>query len=83
MQDHRAFLVNKFSESQDVCRMDWPSRSPDLNHIVCLGWSGKSNCKSQSLSEIHSMLENSADERVGQTATGTQALLFQAALFQV
>ncbi|GBM10042.1 hypothetical protein AVEN_24023-1 [Araneus ventricosus] len=30
---HRALLVNEFLESEDIRRMDWPARSPDLNPI--------------------------------------------------
>ncbi|GBN12477.1 Transposable element Tc1 transposase [Araneus ventricosus] len=30
---HRALLVDKFLESEDIRRMDWPARSPDLNPI--------------------------------------------------
>ena len=29
----RALLVDEFLESEDIYRMDWPSRSPDLNPI--------------------------------------------------
>ncbi|GBM53287.1 hypothetical protein AVEN_52312-1 [Araneus ventricosus] len=34
---HRALLVDEFIESEDISRMDWPGRSPDLNPIenVC------------------------------------------------
>ncbi|GFV17142.1 hypothetical protein TNCV_3633051 [Trichonephila clavipes] len=27
---HRAHIVNKFHEKEDICRIDWHSRSPDL-----------------------------------------------------
>ncbi|GFW56789.1 DDE_3 domain-containing protein [Trichonephila clavipes] len=27
---HRAYLVDEFLESDDICRMDWPVRSPGL-----------------------------------------------------
>ena len=27
---HRALLIDKFLESENIFRMDWPSRSPDL-----------------------------------------------------
>ncbi|GFX09390.1 hypothetical protein TNCV_4697771 [Trichonephila clavipes] len=27
---YRAHLVNEFLESGDICRLDWPFRSPDL-----------------------------------------------------
>ncbi|GBO11641.1 Transposable element Tc1 transposase [Araneus ventricosus] len=30
---HRALLVDEFLESEDIHRMDWPARSPDLNPI--------------------------------------------------
>ncbi|GBN43854.1 hypothetical protein AVEN_10997-1 [Araneus ventricosus] len=30
---HRALLVDQFLESEDIRRMDWPARSPDLNPI--------------------------------------------------
>ncbi|GBM11017.1 Transposable element Tcb2 transposase [Araneus ventricosus] len=30
---HRALLVDEFLESEDISQMDWPARSPDLNHI--------------------------------------------------
>ncbi|GBO25667.1 Transposable element Tcb2 transposase [Araneus ventricosus] len=30
---HRALLVDEFLESEDIRRMDWPDRSPDLNPI--------------------------------------------------
>ncbi|GBO13859.1 hypothetical protein AVEN_267484-1 [Araneus ventricosus] len=30
---HRALLVGEFLESEDIRRMDWPARSPDLNPI--------------------------------------------------
>ncbi|GBM82052.1 hypothetical protein AVEN_224072-1 [Araneus ventricosus] len=30
---HRALLVDEFLESEDIRRMDWPARSPDLNPI--------------------------------------------------
>ncbi|KFM74611.1 Transposable element Tc3 transposase, partial [Stegodyphus mimosarum] len=29
----RALLVDEFLESEDICRMDWKARSPDLNPI--------------------------------------------------
>ncbi|GBM75032.1 Transposable element Tcb2 transposase [Araneus ventricosus] len=30
---HRALLVDEFLDSEDICRMDWPARSPNLNPI--------------------------------------------------
>lgn len=30
---HRALLVDEFLESEDIRRIDWPARSPDLNPI--------------------------------------------------
>ncbi|GBO09335.1 hypothetical protein AVEN_186502-1 [Araneus ventricosus] len=30
---HRVLLVDEFLESEDIHRMDWPDRSPDLNPI--------------------------------------------------
>ncbi|GBO10113.1 Transposable element Tc1 transposase [Araneus ventricosus] len=30
---HRAVLVDEFIESEDIHRMDWPARSPDVNPI--------------------------------------------------
>lgn len=30
---HRANLVDEYLESEDITRMDWPARSPDLNPI--------------------------------------------------
>ncbi|GFU19719.1 transposable element Tcb2 transposase [Trichonephila clavipes] len=30
---HRAHLVDKFLESEDISQMDWPTRSPDLSPI--------------------------------------------------
>ncbi|GFV10606.1 transposable element Tcb2 transposase [Trichonephila clavipes] len=30
---HSALLVDEFLESEDIRRMDWSARSPDLNHI--------------------------------------------------
>ncbi|GBM60678.1 Transposable element Tcb2 transposase [Araneus ventricosus] len=30
---HKALLVDEFLESEDIRRMDWPARSPDLNPI--------------------------------------------------
>ncbi|GBM69165.1 hypothetical protein AVEN_91749-1 [Araneus ventricosus] len=30
---YRALLVDEFLESEDIRRMDWPARSPDLNPI--------------------------------------------------
>ncbi|GBL74382.1 hypothetical protein AVEN_235350-1 [Araneus ventricosus] len=30
---YRALLVDEFLESEDICRMDWPARSPHLNPI--------------------------------------------------
>ncbi|GFV37015.1 uncharacterized protein TNCV_2381621 [Trichonephila clavipes] len=30
---HTALLVDEFLESEDINRMDWPSRSPDLSPI--------------------------------------------------
>ncbi|GBO36068.1 hypothetical protein AVEN_187631-1 [Araneus ventricosus] len=30
---HRTLLVDEFLESEDIRRMDWPARSPDLNPI--------------------------------------------------
>ncbi|GBM02755.1 hypothetical protein AVEN_40822-1 [Araneus ventricosus] len=30
---HRALLIDEFLESEDIRRMDWPARSPDLNPI--------------------------------------------------
>ncbi|GFS76135.1 transposable element Tcb2 transposase [Trichonephila clavipes] len=32
----RAHLVNEFLESEDICRMDWLVRSPDLNPIAAI-----------------------------------------------
>ncbi|GFY15868.1 transposable element Tcb2 transposase [Trichonephila clavipes] len=30
---HRALLVDKFLESEDIGHMDWPAMSPDLNPL--------------------------------------------------
>ena len=30
---HRAMVVNQYLERETIVRMDWPSRSPDLNPI--------------------------------------------------
>lgn len=30
---HRAQLIDAYLESEDIVRMDWPARSPDLNPI--------------------------------------------------
>ncbi|GFX06524.1 hypothetical protein TNCV_3017581 [Trichonephila clavipes] len=32
-QPHRTHLVNEFHKKGNICRMDWLTRSPDLNHI--------------------------------------------------
>ncbi|GBM79660.1 hypothetical protein AVEN_58436-1 [Araneus ventricosus] len=32
-ESHRALLVDEFLESEDIRRMDWPARYPDLNPI--------------------------------------------------
>ncbi|GBN48425.1 hypothetical protein AVEN_84470-1 [Araneus ventricosus] len=33
VRPHRTLLVDEFLESEDIRRMDWPARSPDLNPI--------------------------------------------------
>ncbi|GFW91412.1 DDE_3 domain-containing protein [Trichonephila clavipes] len=33
MRPHRDLLVDGLLESEDICRMDWPARYPDLNPI--------------------------------------------------
>ena len=33
VRPHRARVVNNFLQQQQVIRMDWPSRSPDLNPV--------------------------------------------------
>ncbi|GFX91518.1 transposable element Tcb2 transposase [Trichonephila clavipes] len=40
---HIALLVDKFLESEDIHRMEWPARSPDLNSIEHFGtlWGGQ------------------------------------------
>ncbi|GFS97754.1 DDE_3 domain-containing protein [Trichonephila clavipes] len=35
VRPHRAILINEFLKSEDIRRMDWPVRSPDLNLIDC------------------------------------------------
>lgn len=32
-QPHRAYLVNHFLKTEDICQMDCSARSPDLNPI--------------------------------------------------
>ncbi|GFV37908.1 transposon Ty3-I Gag-Pol polyprotein [Trichonephila clavipes] len=33
MRSHKAHLIDKFLESDDIRRINWPSRSPDLKPI--------------------------------------------------
>ncbi|GFS57008.1 DDE_3 domain-containing protein [Trichonephila clavipes] len=33
VRPHRALLVDEFLKIEDIRRMDWPARSPDLNPI--------------------------------------------------
>ena len=56
----RALLVNEFLESENIRRMDWPSRSPDLNlteHV----WDalGRATASRNPPSEKYLMSENS------------------------
>ncbi|GBM59726.1 hypothetical protein AVEN_40649-1, partial [Araneus ventricosus] len=67
-RQHRALLVDEFLESEDIRRMDWPARSPDLNPIE------ESNCNSQPPSDNHLGNENSVAERGGPIATGNDKL---------
>ncbi|GFT00737.1 hypothetical protein TNCV_3114141 [Trichonephila clavipes] len=30
-RSHRAHLVHDYREDEDICRMDWPTKAPDLN----------------------------------------------------
>ncbi|GBM71614.1 hypothetical protein AVEN_259473-1 [Araneus ventricosus] len=68
---HRVLPVDEFLEGEDIRRMDWPARSPDLIPIEHV-WEG--NCNSQPPSENHPGNENSVAERLGPIATGNDKL---------
>ncbi|GBN76632.1 hypothetical protein AVEN_218484-1 [Araneus ventricosus] len=72
---HRAFLVDGFLESEDIRRMDWPARSPDLNPIEYV-WDalGRAIATHNPPSKNHPGNENSVAERVGPIATGNDKL---------
>ncbi|GBM87414.1 hypothetical protein AVEN_97919-1 [Araneus ventricosus] len=53
---HRAFLVDKFLESEDIRRMDWPAIPPDLNPTEHV-WEALGRAKAPS--ENHPGNENS------------------------
>ncbi|GFX03923.1 transposable element Tc1 transposase [Trichonephila clavipes] len=61
---HVALLVDEFLESEDIRRMDWPAKSPDLKpieHALTL-WGGQLQLTIPS--ESHPGNENSVAERV-------------------
>ncbi|GBM39741.1 Transposable element Tc1 transposase [Araneus ventricosus] len=63
---HRALLVDEFLESEDIRRMDWPARSPDLNPIEHVWDALGGNCNSQppprTIQEMKTALLNEWDQ---------------------
>ncbi|GBO37254.1 hypothetical protein AVEN_127362-1, partial [Araneus ventricosus] len=68
-RSHRALLVDEFLESEDIRRMDWPARSPDLNPIEHV-W----DILGRAIATRNLPPRNSVDERLGPIATGNDNL---------
>ncbi|GBM63793.1 Transposable element Tcb2 transposase [Araneus ventricosus] len=71
---HRALLVDEFLESEDIRRMDWPARSPDLNPIEHVWDALGREIGPRNPSENHPGNENSVAQRVEPIATGNDKL---------
>ncbi|GFU37117.1 transposable element Tcb1 transposase [Trichonephila clavipes] len=52
-RSHRANIVDKCLQSEDITRMDWPAYSPDLipiEHVKWYAW--PTNCSPSTLSHL-------------------------------
>ncbi|GFW16271.1 DDE_3 domain-containing protein [Trichonephila clavipes] len=70
----RALLVDEFLESEDIRRMDWPARAPDLNSIQYIWHALGRAIATRNPSDNYPGNENSVTEQVGPIATRTDKL---------
>ncbi|GFT76464.1 transposable element Tcb1 transposase [Trichonephila clavipes] len=68
---HRTVAAEQLLESEDIERMDWPARSPDLNPIECMGFSRQTHGSSYLTTSNDSGASIGAARRMGSNASTT------------